>query len=105
LFETWVVSEVFKQRLNAGLPTDLYFWRDSTGNEVDLIAQTAQGLMPIEIKSGSTFASDWAHGLAKWQQLAQHECLQPKLIYGGSQSYQREGLDVIAWQDAGQLLV
>jgi predicted AAA+ superfamily ATPase len=105
LFETWVVSEVFKQRLNAGLPTDLYFWRDSTGNEVDLIAQTAQGLMPIEMKSGSTFASDWAHGLAKWQQLAQHECLQPKLIYGGSHSYQREGLDVIAWQDAGQLLV
>jgi hypothetical protein len=30
--------------------------------------------------------------------------LQPKLIYGGSQSYPREGIDVIAWQDVGQLL-
>lgn len=104
LFETWVVSELYKQRLNAGLPTDLCFWRDSSGNEVDLIAQTAQGMMPIEIKSGSTYASDWAHGLTKWQQLAQNESLQPKLIYGGSQSYPREGVDVIAWQDVGQLM-
>ena len=104
LFETWVVSELYKQRLNAGLPTDLRFWRDSSGNEVDLIAQTAQGMMPIEIKSGSTYASDWAHSLTKWQQLARNESLQPKLIYGGSQSYPREGIDVIAWQDLGQLL-
>lgn len=104
LFETWVVSELYKQRLNAGLPTDLCFWRDSSGNEVDLIAQTPQGLMPIEIKSGSTYASDWAHGLTKWQQLARNESLQPKLIYGGSQSYPREEVDVIAWQDLGQLL-
>ena len=104
LFETWVVSELYKQRLNAGLPTDLRFWRDSSGNEVDLIAQTAQGMMPIEIKSGSTYASDWAHSLTKWQQLARNESLQPKLIYGGSQSYPREGIDVIAWQDVGQLM-
>lgn len=78
LFETWVVSELYKQRINAGLPTDLCFWRDSSGNEVDLIAQTAQGMIPIEIKSGSIFASDWAHILTKWQQLARNESLQPQ---------------------------
>ena len=99
LFETWVVSELYKQRLNAGLPIDFYFWRDSTGNEVDLICETATGLQPIEIKSGSTYAPDWGSGLKKWQQLAQTEGLKPVLIYGGEQSYEREGLDVRAWKD------
>lgn len=100
LFETWVFGELYKQRLNAGLPIDLYFWRDSTGNEVDLIVDSAAGLQPIEIKSGSTYAADWAKGLQKWQQLAQGESLRPLLIYGGTESYEREGLEVRAWHDA-----
>lgn len=99
LFETWVVSELYKQRLNAGLPPDLYFWRDSTGNEVDVVSETPAGLRPLEIKSGSTFASDWANGLKKWQALAQAESLQPALVYGGSLSYEREGLNVWGWKD------
>lgn len=100
LFETWVFGELYKQRLNAGLPIDLYFWRDSTGNEVDLIVDSAAGLQPIEIKSGSTYAADWAKGLQKWQQLAQGESLRPLMIYGGTESYEREGLEVRAWHDA-----
>lgn len=47
-------------------------------------------------------AKQWL-SLTKWQQLARNESLQPKLIYGGSKSYPREGVDVIAWQD-GQLM-
>lgn len=99
LFETWVVSELYKQRLNAGLSPDLYFWRDSSGNEVDLLSETPAGLRPLEIKSGSTYASDWTHGLKKWQALAQAESLQPALVYGGSHSYEREGIKVWGWQD------
>ena len=99
LFETWVVSELYKQRLNAGQPLDLYFWRDSTGYEVDLLIQTAAGLKPVEIKSGSTYAPDWTDGLKKWQALAGAESLKPALVYGGAQSYEREGLDVWGWRD------
>jgi predicted AAA+ superfamily ATPase len=99
LFETWVVSELYKQRLNVGQPLDLYFWRDSTGYEVDLLIQTAAGLKPIEIKSGSTYAPDWTDGLKKWQALAGAESLIPALVYGGAQSYEREGLDVWGWRD------
>lgn len=100
LFETWVVNELYKQRLNAGTPIDIYFWRDNTGNEIDLIIESSAGLQPIEIKSGSTYAPDWANGLKKWQQLAKAESQKPILIYGGDQSYEREELDVRAWRDA-----
>ena len=103
LFETYVVSELTKQRLNAGKPRDLYFWRDSAGNEVDVLIESAQGLQAIEIKSGSTFASDWSRGLKQWNKVAGEESLQPSLVYGGTQSYAREGVQVWGWQDIGKI--
>jgi predicted AAA+ superfamily ATPase len=103
LFETYVVSELMKQCLNAGKPSDLYFWRDSAGHEVDVLIETAQGLQAIEIKSGSTFASDWPDSLKKWQKIAGEERLQPSLVYGGTQSYAREGVQVWGWQDVGKI--
>ena len=105
LFETYVVSELLKQRLNAGQPRDLYFWRDSAGHEVDVLMETTQGLQVLEIKSGSTFASDWMSGLKKWQKFAGDETIQPSLVYGGTVSYAREGLQVWGWQDIDKILL
>ena len=103
LFETYVVSELMKQRLNAGQPRDLYFWRDSAGNEVDVVIESAQGLQAIQIKSGSTFASDWTDGLKKWQKFAGDESIQPSLAYGGTDSHEREGVQVWGWPALGKL--
>ena len=99
LFESWVVSELYKKRLNAGLPIDLFFWRDNTGNEVDLIIENEKGLQPIEIKSGSTYASDWSQGLKKWQALAKNSSLEPAILYGGESNFERESLQVWGWRD------
>jgi predicted AAA+ superfamily ATPase len=103
LFETYVVGELTKQRLNAGRPCDLFFWRDSSGNEVDVLIESAQGLQALEIKSGSTFASDWTNSLSKWQKFASNESLQPSLVYGGTESYAREGVHVWGWQEIGKI--
>lgn len=103
LFETWVVSELYKQQLNRGLTPDLYFWRDNTGNEIDLIFETPQGLQPIEIKSGSTYAQDWSRGLRKWQNLAKTQSLQPAIVYGGEVSFEREDLKIWGWQEVGRV--
>jgi predicted AAA+ superfamily ATPase len=103
LFETHVISELMKQRLNAGLPLDLYFWRDHVGHEVDVLIDTEQGLQALEIKSGSTFASDWTDGLKKWQKFAGDESIQPSLVYGGAASYEREGVHVWGWKDIGKI--
>lgn len=103
LFESHVVSELLKDRMNAGLPSDLYFWRDNTGNEVDVLIETTQGLQPIEIKSGATFAADWLQGLRKWQKLAGQDSLPPALVYGGSDSHEREGCQLLAWHDLHQI--
>ena len=99
LFETFVVSELIKRQYNQGQKADLYFWRDSAGNEIDLLLDTPQGLQAIEIKSGSTFASDWIKGFKVWKRNTQVNTLIPRIIYGGTDSYDREGHQVMGWPD------
>ena len=101
LFETFVVGELIKRQYNQGQNADLYFWRDSAGNEIDLLLDTPQGLQAIEIKSGSTFASDWIKGFKVWKRNTQVNTLIPRIIYGGTDSYDREGHQVMGWPDIG----
>jgi len=98
LFETWVVSELVKQRFNAGQRAELFFWRDNTGHEVDVVYDTPQGLQGIEIKSGSTFASDWPKAINKWSSLATDPVCTPRIVFGGEGAYSRQGCDVQGWQ-------
>ena len=39
LFETLVVNEFLKVRYHQGLRSNLYFWRDNVGNEIDLLLE------------------------------------------------------------------
>ncbi len=97
IFETMIVSEWMKKYLNRGEKPPLYFWRDSNGNEVDLIVDTGTGLMPIEIKSGQTVNQDFFAGLEKWMRLGGTLAHTPTLIYGGNDSYAHKGINIVAW--------
>jgi predicted AAA+ superfamily ATPase len=99
LFETWVVSELVKQRFNAGQSAELFFWRDNLRQEVDIVLETAKGLQAIEIKSGSTFASDWPQAARKWASLADTPVLPPLIIYGGAGRYARKDCEVAGWPE------
>jgi hypothetical protein len=77
----------------------LYFWRDSTGHEVDVLLDTPAGLQAIEIKSGSTFAADWIKGLQKWRSLSGNNGFQSQIIFGGMGLYEREDCQVKDWQN------
>lgn len=98
VFENLVVAEALKVGCNAGEPPDLYHWRDQRGNEIDLIVDTPDGPHPVEMKSGETVADDFFKGLARWRALA-GTSTPATLVYGGSESYVRNGIDVRAWRD------
>ena len=104
IFETFIISELMKSWLNRGEKPAFSFWRDSNGNEVDLIFEQGSKLMPIEIKSGKTIARDSFTGLERWCTLAGKAVMEPTLIYGGSESYQHKGIRVLGWQKCGELL-
>jgi predicted AAA+ superfamily ATPase len=95
IFETFVVSELAKCCLNQGIEPPLYFWRDSQGHEVDLLVEDGERLYPIEIKSGQTVSGAMFDGLRYWQALDQGP--DGMLIYGGEESYTRNGVLVRSW--------
>lgn len=103
LFENWVVSELLKGRVNRGKRSNLFFWRNHTGLEVDVLAEQAGGLLPIEIKSGATSASDWTGAVQAWVDLAGNEALAPVLVYGGDQAWERRGVRFVPWREVGEL--
>jgi predicted AAA+ superfamily ATPase len=99
LFETFVVSELIKQRFNTGYPVDLYFWRDNVGHEVDILYEMPLGIQAIEIKSGSTFATDWPTAIQKWRGLIGDKALRPIIVYGGEGNYERGSCQVLGWRE------
>lgn len=73
LFENLVVNEFIKDSLNKGEEPNLTFWRDSTGNEIDLLQTIAGKQNAYEIKSGATYTSDYFKGIRNGQNYqAQH---------------------------------
>jgi uncharacterized protein len=104
IFETFVISELIKSRLNIGEQPAFSFWRDSNGNEVDLIIEQGTKLMPVEIKSGRTLTGDSFSGLEKWTALAGDTAVTPSLIYGGDDTYKHKGIKILGWQKCGELL-
>jgi predicted AAA+ superfamily ATPase len=99
IFETFVISELFKNYYNHGLEPDVFFWRDSVGHEVDVIIDLGQKQIPIEIKSGQTIVDESFAGLDYWRTLPGQRHCQPLLVYGGQESYSRQNTAVIAWSD------
>ncbi len=85
IFETLVVGEFLKRCWNEGMPSNLFFWRDSKGLEIDLLLENGEALTPVEIKSGETIASDYLDNLKKWAVISGGAGQQSWLIYGGEQ--------------------
>lgn len=98
LFEAFVVAEFLKRRLNEGLPSNLYFWRNNTGDEIDLLIEHGSELQPIEIKSGQTFTADFLKPLLKWMKIADASVRAPLLVYGGDEALRIRDIDVMSWR-------
>ncbi len=54
IMETAVVSEVYKTLVHRAEEPRLFFWRTSSGTEVDLIVETGGNLTPVEVKLSAT---------------------------------------------------
>jgi len=97
LFESLIISEILKMEYSHAGEPGLYFWRDRTGNEIDLIIENGNKLHPVEIKSGHTIISDYFRMLKKWPDIAGDFAGHGWLIYGGNQKQSRQGTTVLPW--------
>jgi predicted AAA+ superfamily ATPase len=101
VFENWVVSEVLKARFHRGLDDNLFFYRDRSGHEVDLLLLSAGRITAVEAKAGATLASDFVDGLRWFESLVAERSpadrVETVLVYGGDQRREMGGATVLPW--------
>lgn len=99
LFENMVVAEALKHRFNEGKRSNLYFYRDSKGNEVDLLLVNGSNIFPIEIKAGMTITRDYFKGLKHFAKVFPNHILKGGgLVYGGDEKQQRTDVSIVPFQ-------
>lgn len=99
LFENLVINEFIKHAWNAGQQEDLRFWRDSQGNEIDLLAYHGDQPEAYEIKSGQTFTDNYFKNLAKWSEWSGVTTDHLHVIYGGGTELQTSKGKLLSWQN------
>ncbi len=97
LFENMVINEFIKSSYNRGEESNLTFWRDSTGNEVDLLNYSDGSPRAYEIKSGATFSTDYFKGISKWAKLSGTDATQCFALYNGDRSMKTSAGEVVQW--------
>lgn len=83
IFETFIISEFYKRLHHISETPPLYFWRDKTGNEIDLIVEKGIQLLPIEIKSSKTFHPEMLSNISAWLDLTGNTAERGIVIYRG----------------------
>lgn len=97
LFENFVVMEALKDRFNQGENSPLYFYRDSEGNEVDLLMPIGRQLHAIEIKAGATVNPDYFKGLKRFDAHHPGTLRSGCVVFGGAPSQARSPWPVLSW--------
>ncbi len=101
LFENLVVADLAKQSFHHGENPSLFFWRDNTGHEVDLLLDKGTELIPIEIKAGKTIRESWADGLRFWCNLSGVPQSKAYVIHAGEDSQKRKEAHFMSWKEWG----
>lgn len=98
LFECLVVLEALKSRYNRARTPNLYFFRDSHGNEIDLLHAAGRELIGIEVKSSATYHPSFKKGLARF-----HEDVAPLagryVVYNGERHDFSDGTQAVPFEE------
>jgi predicted AAA+ superfamily ATPase len=103
IFESFIISEHIKSMLHAGRRPNAFFWRNSTGHEIDLILEAGAQLWAVEIKSGETLNEDFFKGLRYFKSLSSAPETYFYLVYGGQRDFSRKHGHVLGWKSISKL--
>lgn len=99
IFESYIITDLMKQRFNKGVNPNIYFWRDQSDYEVDCIIEEHNRLIPAEIKSTQTFNPHFFEYLTKWNELTKTDPAHNIIIYGGIMSQDTQKGRLVGWKD------
>jgi uncharacterized protein len=97
VFESFVISELYKNYVHQGEIPPLFFWRDTSGHEIDVLIDRGKSLVPIEIKSAETFTTNFFRELLYWRSLKGQSEAPAALIMGTERSFKRNQIITYPW--------
>ena len=102
IFENFIITELVREINNKSISTQLYFFRDSHGNEVDLIIDYGERQVPVEIKLSASYSFEFLKGLDYWNDTMKSNG-EKYVIYGGKDKHKINGTMVLSWLDIGKI--
>ncbi|MBR0158968.1 MAG: ATP-binding protein [Clostridia bacterium] len=98
--ETMAVSELLKKRFNEGKKSNLTFYRDKNGFEVDAIADWKH-TFAIEVKSNSSTEKKLSSNVKKYMELRPERTI-GRVFYTGDLTCTVNGIQYVSWKDWGK---
>ncbi len=100
IMETAVLSEIVKTLTHRGMDPRVYFWRTMAGTEVDFVVETAEGLVPIEVKLSATPRPAMASTVRSFQAANKGKAMHGYVVHPGDiRSPLRPGVTAIPFAD------
>ncbi len=98
IFEGFIISEIVKAFFAKGKTAPIYYWRDHSGHEVDLLVDYGGKLLAFEMKSTMTLTKDLVKGLQQWHAISElpHEC--GHIVYAGDEKLKFKEWSILPWQ-------
>lgn len=103
LFETWVVAEIAKAHLHRGRRPRLFFYRERSRLEIDLVLERGAEVVLVEVKSGQTPSGAYFSAFERFEAtVAGRES--PRVagkvvVYGGDETQERSRGRLLSWRD------
>ena len=108
IFESWVVSEIYKACVHSGMQPRIFHYREARGPEIDLLIEQGEELEAVEIKSGATTSEDFFKNLKRFserlQGAGQTHTIRSHVVYGGDDSQQRSYAQVLSWRHVQRVI-
>jgi len=105
LFESFAIAEIHKKFFNQRQFPSTYFWRDSSGHEVDCLIDYGTKLIPIEVKSTSTYNARFFEKLSYYCQLSGMNPEDSRVVYGGQEEWGFGKGSLVSWKNVASLVV
>lgn len=101
LFENLIVAELHKQNDHRLLLQEFFFWRDSNGNECDLLTLVGNRFDVFEIKASRTIYPKHFQGMDFFDAASGGRVRNKTLVYGGLENQDRTAGRVRGWRTCG----
>jgi hypothetical protein len=102
LFENLVVIEALKTRLNQGKKSNLYFFRDTHGHEINLLLKSGREFMGVEIKSSSTWNKSFKKELKRFSQ-KNNPLDKSYVVYSGEGMVFSDGVEALSFMNVADI--